>query len=411
MEPTTPPAVRERTARRRPLGTIALLGVVALLLLAIGRAMPWPDRGNGDERRGFQLDQGAARPPIADDDLPLLDHPVPADLEAHVPPVTDIPAALEGEEWFVGGFQEAQGWSFQRNTVWRPTSIYPVLDIEGAGLTVTEGLRQTWQPPPCECPTVRVWMYGGSTAYGLNQRDEHTIASELARVAHEDGLQLIVENRGVLGYLHWLEAERFAYDLTIDPPPDVALFYDGVNETWAGSTLNNRESGDVRMLVDPTNVDVWSYTDRSSAAPPSAPASARVIGWDRNTLLGWRALAEATVERYDRARSISQSLAEQHGVQPIYAWQPSRVSRDLVPSEPHGDATEERYVRIRDQLQRELLPDDVIDLVDVFDSRTDPLFTDDVHHNEVGARIVAEALYAQIEPDLRRIAERRGGGR
>ena len=83
-------------------------------------------------------------------------------------------------------------------------------------------------------------MYGGSTTYGLNQRDDHTIASELARVAHEHGVTIDIDNRGALGHLHWMEAERFAWDLTIEAPPDMVIFYDGVNEGWAGGCPQHR---------------------------------------------------------------------------------------------------------------------------------------------------------------------------
>ena len=59
-------------------------------------------------------------------------------------------------------------------------------------------------------------MFGGSTTYGLNQRDGHTIASELARAAAADGIELDVHNKGNNGQLHWMEAERFAWDAVSD---------------------------------------------------------------------------------------------------------------------------------------------------------------------------------------------------
>lgn len=402
----SPAAIRDRRARSRVRGATVLAVVVAASLALVIQRWRAPDAAE----RGFQLDQGASRA-VVDDGLPPLDHPVPDDLRANVPPDGAIPAAMEGEDWFVGGFQVAQGWSFELDTVWRPISIFPMLDFRGEGLSVRQGIRPTWQPPPCPCPTVRLWMYGGSTTYGLNQRDDHTIASELARIAHRDGLRLEIANHGVLGYTHWLEAERFGHDLTLEAPPDVVVFYDGVNDSWATNIVNNRRSGDLAVPIDPTNIDVWSYAEDQRSAPPPAPPGATLIGWDRGEVLGLAELAELTLARYDRSRRISARLAEQHGVEAIYAWQPSRYSRDLVPAEPHADASQETYNRLRDQLQRAALPADVVDLVDAFDGNVDPIFTDDVHHNEAGARIVAEALYSEIEPDLRRIAEQRGGGR
>jgi hypothetical protein len=397
--------VRARSRRRRPLmphfvavAVVAAAGTLGLQALI----------GDDEGRRGFLLEQGADVAVTAEDSAVVLDHPVDPDLEEDAGPLP--PAAMAASPWFTQGFQTAQGWSFELNTIWRPTSIFPILDFVGDDLSVRSGVRATWTPPPCGCPTVRIWMYGGSTAYGLNQRDHHTIASELAKIA-DPKVRLEVTNHGVLGYLHWLEAERFAYDLTLAAPPDVVLFYDGANDGWATNILNNRRSGDQPFPIDPTNTDVWGYTGRAGLPGPSPPPGARFVGWDRGITLNMEQLTKATIERYDRSRIISRSVAELHGIEPIYVWQPSRYSRDLVKTEPHGDATQETYNRTRDQMHRDHLADDVIDLVDVFDDSTDPIFTDDVHHNELGARLVAEAIYANIADELHRIVREREGGR
>jgi hypothetical protein len=391
--------------RGQPRWRIAL-GIV----LGVVLAMTWaPDllEPLTAASRPFQLAQGS--PDTALDEtpeLPELDHPVDPRTRANPVIPGEIPAAMEGQDWYVHPFGTAQGWSFSLNTVWRPTLIHPVLDFVSDGLSVVDGLRSSWTPGPCECPTVTLWMYGGSTTYGLNQRDEHTIASELARAAHADGIRLEVQNRGVLGYLHWLEAERFAHDLIVDEAPDAVLFYDGANETWATSVLDSRRAGDSRFPADPTLTDVWGYTKRSEGSPPDGPPGARVIGWERGVTFDMTSRAQTTVQRYDRARRLSRASAARYGITALYAWQPTRVSRELVPSEPHGDAQQEVYSRTLDQLQRTHLPADVIDLVDVFDGVPGPIFTDDVHHGERGARIVAESMWKRI----RTVVERLGSG-
>jgi hypothetical protein len=46
------------------------------------------------------------------------------------------------------------------------------------------------------------------------------------------------------------------------------------------------------------------------------------------------------------------------------------------------------------------LPPDVVDLSAVFDGSEDDIYIDEVHTNELGARIVAEALWAELGPEL-----------
>lgn len=122
-------------------------------------------------------------------------------------------------------------------------------------------------------------------------------------------------------------------------------------------------------------------------------------------------MAATIVQRYDRSRQMSRATAEQHGIPIRYIWQPTRVSRPLVDEEPHGDAQGENYLRLAQQLIRFNLPDDVIDVSDALDGTRKPLFSDDVHHNEYGAQLVAKAIYANIESDLQRILKQKEAGR
>lgn len=401
----TAPAPRERhrrpVARRRAVDALLILAALAALLASTRG-------GDGGGRRGFKVDQDLGGRPAANVPLPAPEHPVPADLQAD--PGSDPPQAMVGSPWyFTGGFHTVDRWIEASDTVWRPVALYPFLDFRGDGLSVIDGDRTTWTPPACACPTVHLWMYGGSTTFGLNQRDNHTIASELARAAWADGVRLVVQNRGELGVFQWVEAQRFAYDLTVDPAPDIVLFYDGVNDVWAGNIISNRHSGDTRLIMNPQHDDQWNETGVPELTPPEAPEGAKLIGWNRGVNYNLPDLAAATIARYDRARDMSRATAELHGIEPIYVWQPSRLSRDLVPGEAHDNAAVETWARTRATLLRRDLADDVIDLSDVFVHSKKPFFTDDVHHNEAAAQMIATAMYTQIEGRVR-AAARSGGG-
>lgn len=53
-----------------------------------------------------------------------------------------------------------------------------------------------------------------------------------------------VVNKGVLGDMHWQEAQRFQWDLSNTEPPDLVVFYDGVNEIWGALFVRNQRLGD-----------------------------------------------------------------------------------------------------------------------------------------------------------------------
>ena len=104
--------------------------------------------------------------------------------------------------------------------------------------------------------------------------------------------------------------------------------------------------------------------------------------------------------RYERSRRISRATADRHGIAVRYFWQPNRFTRPLVAKEPHRDGASENRGRTDEQMLRNLVPPDVVDLGDVLDDHLEPTYTDDVHHNEAGARIIAAGIYARIEGDL-----------
>lgn len=387
--------------------------VAGLAVALLSLPWTWPTartflRGER-EATGFELTAGGSLPEgFGPEDLR---DPVPPGVRSNRSDAAAWEAALADDEWFTDedAYNTAQGWALDPAAAWRPINPYRLLDFRSKYLNVVDGERRSWSPPPCTCRRITVWMYGGSTTYGLNQRDEHTIASELARVGFRHGFSLEVHNRGANGHLHWMEAERFAWDLTFQDPPDLVLFYDGVNEIWEASALSEERSGDDRAMIDPTTRDLWRRAGGTGEPEVSRPPGARL---ERHPPVEMEIgeLVDTILRRYERARTLSRTTARAHGVPVRYLWQPSRFSRPLVPDEPHYGTDEENRGRLIHDLLRDRLPNDVIDVADALRSTQRPLFTDDVHHNEYASRLIAAAIFSAIRPDLDRIRTSSEGG-
>lgn len=396
---------RPRRSSRLRRSDLALFAALAALVAAVGIVVHRTVDVAEPAERGFRLDE-RRQDGLTPEEFASLEHPVPEGTVENWTTGDEPSAALEDVAWWGDpAFRDGQGAVFDPRAAWRPQNPYRHPDLASPLINIEDGGRRTWTPPPCDCPTATVWMYGGSTTFGLNQRDHHTIASYLAKVAFEDGIRLEVSNRGQMGQLHWMEAERFRLDLLADEPPDLVLFYDGVNDAWASQLLSEWGTGPgLRIPLNPTLVDLWDHVSEEGSTPP-APPNGALRGFPAAVPPTAAEQAQTVVARWDRSRRMSQAAADRHGVVARFSWQPSRYSRDLVPQEPHGNAREENLARFVDQRMRDALPDDVIDVVDVFDGLTEPLFTDDVHHNETGARTVGEALYAALRRDLLALAE------
>jgi hypothetical protein len=411
-EPVEPPPLRwPARLRTLALGT-AIVGVAVWAIgppdLTLHRKVQTTARPS----RPFGVNPNASLVNVAGSDagrLPPLEHPAPKGLKAsrYLPGQAPGPGAALQDDlswWNSGEFNSGQGYVQDPKGPWRGVNPYRQTDFRSRYVTIVDGARKTWNPPACSCRRLTLWMYGGSTTFGLNQRDDHTIASELSRVAYEHGIVLDVSNRGKNGHMHWLESELFALDLTVDPPPDLVIFYDGWNDRWAAGARVDLVPGGP-SLIDPTSQDLWTSSERSAGPVPAGPPGSRLLPY-QHKVFPLIEDAKRVVQQYDEARELSKATARAHGVQIHYYWQPSRYSRDVVLSESHFDEDAENYQRMIDQLLPTFLPSDVVDLTDSLSGNHDPLFTDDVHHNEKGARLVAEAIFADLQPDLRSLLEK-----
>lgn len=319
-----------------------------------------------------------------------------------------IPAAFEGEEWFPE-YREDIAWLWRTGISWDPLAPVRLRDVTTRHVTIVDGARRSWVPPECDCRRVKVWMYGGSTTFGLGQRDEHTIASYIARTAWEDdGIAIDIDNRGVVGDHHWEEANRFAWDLATLPAPDVVIFLDGINDVQAVdrqrevtrqplSFIKDDFWRNYLEVTDPAIVDPrWAPDPGPGGPPPGAvvPTTEPLVHEDVEEL------GRYVASRYETARKISASAAAGADVEAAWFWQPAIENRPFIEGEPPPNGREwslERYRAAAAATGRE-----VIDISDALDGVLEPLYWDQFHTNEVGARIVGERIYDEIRSDVRR---------
>lgn len=288
-------------------------------------------------------------------------------------------------------------------------------------ITTVNGVRRSYQPDGIPRSAPVIWFFGGSTMWGWGQRDLHTIPSEVARLSEQAGTPVRVVNLGQLAWVHWQEALAFERELASRPAPDLVVFYDGVNEinvqADALSPYGGRPS-DQPTIYDfdtdpptslpgafsaPPRQDRSTWLDRwteTSAVAQLARGLGDVLGAEpagaveSPTPLPTETIVERTVDVYERGRAVSIALARRHDVPPVFFWQPRRPEV--------GNGPIDRAVRAR-------LTPPTVDLGGTLDGM-DPgsIYSDDAHTNERGARLVAEAMWAQLLPAVQAVSEPTG---
>lgn len=263
-------------------------------------------------------------------------------------------------------------------------------DASGVHLNVTDRVRRSWEPPGVDGPdALDVWFFGSGAMFGFGQRDDHTIASQVARLAAADGIIVRARNFGVPLSTGWQESLLFAQMLTEREPPALAVFYSGANDIAVSFCAPDGLGVSVLHARDiETALVAWGRL-HTGARPRHDPDP----GDPRHT---------AAV--YGRGVALDRWLGAALGVATLHVLQAELNAGgpgdhdgvyELLGDTPPDPSWRKRYAAIADTL-----PAGVVDLRAILAGVDQPTFFDYTHTNELGARIVGERLYRELAPTL-----------
>ena len=302
-----------------------------------------------------------------------------------------------------------------------------------------EGFRHTTNNSDAE-DALRVWVFGGSTAWGEGAPDDETIPSHLARLMNAWGVDTTVRNLGERGYVSTQEVVFLYRELQAGRRPDVVVFYDGINAAAAASNwpevpgshvslhrIRDRfQFGEVpserrRDFVRSLGIYKASriVLDRLEARERSVRLrqdDADIDITPRHLDANFRFLGGQAVGVWLANRELVMALGDEFGFTTMFVLQPSlwtdgkplHVSEKRILAEhleiramTHIIVTRAEMSAILQERQRNgALPSNVHDLADVFSKVEEPVYIDYVHTSGLGYRIVAEALHEKLREHL-----------
>lgn len=97
------------------------------------------------------------------------------------------------------------------------------------------GIRSNGSKQPLKSP-VTIWMFGSSALFGVSTADDETIPSQLEKAFERKfpNRPIKVTNFGVVGYTSWQDLSHFLVRLKDYPPPDIVIFFNGINDHHNG---------------------------------------------------------------------------------------------------------------------------------------------------------------------------------
>ena len=263
-------------------------------------------------------------------------------------------------------------------------------DFHGKYTNVVGGERRTAGSTCRGCPSAEVWLVGGSVAFGLGQRDEHTIASDLVALGERDGVRLRVRNLAVPGWT--IDQEYLAVRARLDAgarAPALVVSVSGFNDVAAvftelavlgdqGGPPRVSQSGIGRMVAEGRG-----ERDAGGVARIAAVASDRIR----------RSVGEFG------ARGAKSDVAVRFFFHPDALASPRQFEpvASVVRGIPASEAT--AFGSSLERTARAVAPA-MVNLRHALDDVATSVYVDWAHTNEQGARVLAAAIWAELKAEV-----------
>lgn len=335
--------------------------------------------------------------------------------------------------WAIRYYQEIEEIEKGRSMRWHPYVYWRRLPRHGELINITEeGLRKTHNITKGTVPATKVFMFGGSTLWGLGAGDNETIPSLFAKEAGDKGINCEVVNYGQYAYVSGQGVVELMRQLQRGNIPDVVVFYDGTNDTFGAFQLGvaglphdefyrEKEFGLLRR-PELYTAAVQSAI-RHLAIMRLLDGALKRVGLRNNEfqpismeyekpMADKKALARAVAEAYLNNVRLVQALSKSYGFKCVFYWQPvlftkqhlteyERKSLDLDVSYPGmKEFYLDTYRNIQQcsaNLEKEIT---FYDISSIFQDVQEPIYTDFNHMGDKGNRVIAKRMIQDMEQFL-----------
>ena len=335
--------------------------------------------------------------------------------------------AYDNEKWGREFWTEQSAFWARARSNYLPFMVWGVRKWHGKFINTDDTEMGTWRRTvdargeACRNTAVRrVWVFGGSTVYGIGTPDWATIPSYLSREVNTDPTACIeVTNLGAEGYVTNQEVILLIQQLKAGRKPDIAIFYDGVNESLVGGFSPGDPTEHWNFQMIKTRVEnsgdsklAWLTDSHFFQLITFLVGNDRQKGIPRISDGELAAKAQATLQNYETNMKLVHILATAYGFKTYFFWQPVLAfgAKPLAPFEKElaKARSEELGGRVHRGLEavyqeaetRSATSASFVFLGHVFDGVQQLIYVDEFHLDPSGNQIIAHAIAqaAQLSP-------------
>ena len=334
--------------------------------------------------------------------------------------------AYDDEKWGREFWAEQGAFWSQARSNYLPFMVWGVRKWHGKFINTDDTEMGTWrrtvQAESAVCGNMagrKVWVFGGSTVYGIGTPDWATIPSYLSRELNTNPSACVeVTNLGVEGYVTNQEVILLSQQLKAGRKPDIAIFYDGINESlvggfspgiptahWNFDMIKNRvEMGPDSKLVLLNSSHLFqlikllleNHSQKGLPTFSDAELTAK---------------AQATLENYETNLRFVHLLASAYGFKTYFFWQPALAYGDKPLAPFERELKEARSKELGGRVHRGLnavyqeaetrssASESFVFLGHVFDKVQELIYVDEFHLDPRGNQIIARAIAQALRLD------------
>lgn len=310
---------------------------------------------------------------------------------------------------------------------WNPYTYWRRKPFKGKYINIdSQGIRYTWNKTDTLKTSVKVkniFVFGGSTSWGSESRDEYTIPSVLSKFLSQDSeLKINITNFGETGYVNTQEMIMLLCELQKGNVPDMVIFYDGVNDI--ASALENKIAGismnepnrrkEFNILKDYRRKDLYKEAVYSIIKNSwtcglinNIFPKINIDAYRKSHYLSYsesEKLAEDILRVYSSNVKLIEAVSRLYGFKTIFYWQPVIFTKkNLTPYENRiakkAEILRAFYLKVYDKVKNSSLLfsfNEFHDLSNIFDNYNKSYFIDYCHLTEAGNEIVAKKISTDI---------------
>ena len=286
---------------------------------------------------------------------------------------------------------------------------------EGRFISVDQdGVRRTVNSQCTDDRSLRIWMFGDSALWGTGVADGGTIPSQLAKLYADSGQSVCIKNFGEAAWVSTQELIELVLQLKqSDRRPDIVIFYDGTDEIFmpdAGAPKDVHQGyRRFRELLDGARAEAKPgllFLKKSNTVRAldllSQKINSRSRGKRALPYAEAEAVAQISVDNYQKNLHITDLLAQAYGFQAYYLWYPTSSfgNKPLTPEERESVREEREETPSRFELKQityamcsKINRPSFFYLGDALDHEQRKIYLDGAHLTAEGNGIMARKIF------------------